>query len=182
VPLISWLALIALAAYLQHVLRASAVGARSLPAYPAIDDVVVDLIYPLGRFVVVIAVLCGPSMLYRRWTDAPSDDPFLWALRSIPILLGPFAVTVASIARSSRVLFDIPLLARVFVRTAGDYAMAWLFLLLLVLVHGLIGTIAARSDIALVALSAFRYYALFVAFHVLGRYVMQTRHLVDWEA
>jgi hypothetical protein len=179
VPFVSWLLLLVLAAYLQHVLRASARGASHLPPYPEFDEPVQDILYPLGRFLAVTAVLWFPWWFYRLFLGG--HGWFLGALLALPAAaLWPFAVTAASVGRSLRVLTDVRMLTSVLSRIRHDY---WMTLALLAALAAPVAVIdgVSHATVAVLLASLLRYYGLFTGFHMLGCMVLQTRHAVDWE-
>jgi len=178
IPLVGWLLLLILAAYLQHVLRTSARGAPHLPPYPDLDDPVQDVIYPLGRLLAVTVVLWFPWWFAQVFFEAPKVVGVILALPAV--LFWPFAVTAASVGRSLRVLTDLPLLASVLSRIRVDYVAALGLLLALAAPVALL-EMGSKSVVLALLASLLRYYALFTGFHVLGRMVLQTRHLVEWE-
>jgi len=179
VPLLSWLIMLVLAAYLQHVLRVSARGAPHLPPFPDFDDVVRDVLYPLGRFAAVTAVLWFPLWFYRVFLGHGS--PVVEVLLALPAAaLWPFAVTAASVGRSLRVLLEPSTLISVLARIRLDYAVLLTLLASLLLPVGILDRFSEYT-VAALAGSLLRFYALFAGFHAMGLMVRQTRNVVDWE-
>ncbi len=178
VPFVDWLLLFALAAYLQHVLRVSARGAPHLPPFPAIDEPVQDVAYPLLRLLVVAAVLGLPWVVWRLFFEG---GPVVGTLLLLPVLvLGPFAVTVASVGRSLDAFGEPAAIGRALARIREDYTVVVLVVLALALPVAVLAPFSERLAVALVAW-LLTYYGLFATFHLLGRLVFRTRDLVSWE-
>lgn len=180
VPLLSWILLILMAAYLQHILRRSAQDLDHLPDYPALVSVPETILYPLGRLLVASLVAWGPWLLFVRYAGGTRAGPVFWVLVTVGIATWPILAIVASLTPSIAALFDFPSIARAVVRIPTDYTVTCVVLAAIVTAGAGLGRSADANPVAGLASSFFHVYGAFVVFHVLGRMVLQTARRVDW--
>lgn len=180
VPLLSWILLLLLAAYLQHILRRSAQDLDHLPDYPALQSVPETILYPLGRLLTGTLLAWGPLLLYVRHAGGSSTDPAYWLLAAVGVVAWPILAIVASLTPSVVALFDFPAMIRAVSRIGPDYAVTCVVLAGLGMIDVALTANADASPVAGLASTLFRVYASFVTFHVLGRLVLQTARRVDW--